>query len=271
MQFGIIGAGHMGGMLARAFAETSSETVWMYTRSPSKAEAIAADYENVAICDTLTELVARVDVVVLCTKSGDGTALMSDLGPRLSQNQLFVTTISSVDLDRWRDFTQATPVKLIPSLTQTVHKGVLLLSYPRSMPKEWRERLEDRLSLIGRPFVIDEGQIRICSDLASCGPAFLATICKAWAESAARTGVVERRVAQRLLQDMLVGLSALLESGMDFDDVIKAIKIPGGVTERGIESMEDLPLHLFSRLHQETSSFSHLGKRTPVIDRLSSP
>lgn len=261
----------MGGMLARAFAQTSPDTVWIYNRSPQKANCIADEYEHVVVCDTWAQVVSRADVVVLCTKATDGKSLMREMGRRLSPSQLFVTTISSVDLDAWRDYTAATPIKLIPSLTQRVHKGVLLLSYPRNASKAIRERLQSRLADIGRPFVVDEAQIRICSDLASCGPAFLATICQAWSESAAKTGTLDRQTAQMLLQEMLIGLAALIESGMTFDDVIATIKVPGGVTERGIESMEDIPFHMFSRLHNETSRFNHHRQHRIPADSIVSP
>lgn len=262
----------MGGMLARALAQTSSETVWICNRSRSKADAIADEFDHVIACDTWADVVSHADVIVLCTKATDGQSLMrDDMGRRLAPNQLFVTTISSVNLDAWCDYTKATPIKMIPSLTQKVHKGIILLSYPRTLPTSVRNRLEARLSDIGKPCVIDEVQVRICSDITSCGPAFLATICKSWAESAARTGTIDRHLAQILLQEMFVGLSALIEAGMSFDEIVQDIKVPGGVTERGIESMEDIPLHMFSRLHHETARFSHHRHHSMIVDGIVSP
>ncbi|WP_284285869.1 NAD(P)-binding domain-containing protein [Alicyclobacillus fastidiosus] len=123
MQIGIVGTGQMGGMLARAFAETAPENVYVFNRSRAKAESVAADLTNVIVCDDWETLIERVDAVFLCTKGKDGLSLIKKLGPLLKSDQLLVTTISNIDLDRWQELTPATPVKLIPSLTQTIHRG----------------------------------------------------------------------------------------------------------------------------------------------------
>ncbi|WAH41467.1 NAD(P)-binding domain-containing protein [Alicyclobacillus fastidiosus] len=264
MQIGIVGTGQMGGMLARAFAETAPENVYVFNRSRAKAESVAADLTNVIVCDDWETLIERVDAVFLCTKGKDGLSLIKKLGPLLKSDQLLVTTISNIDLDRWQELTPATPVKLIPSLTQTIHRGVMLLSYPRDVPGPQKTELENRLCQIGKPLIVDEGQVRVCSDLASCGPAFLVAICQSWAQAAAQTGSLERSTAEMILKEMLIGLAALLDSGMQFDDVVEKIRVPNGVTDRGIVSMEDVPLRLFTRLHAETARYAQVGQRTSI-------
>ncbi|WAH36388.1 pyrroline-5-carboxylate reductase dimerization domain-containing protein [Alicyclobacillus dauci] len=271
LQIGIIGTGHMGGMLARAFAQTATDDIYIYNRSRPKADAVAASFPNIIVCDDWRSLIARANTAFLCTKAADGINLATQMAPYLNSEHMLVTTISTIDLDRWRDLTPATPVKLIPSLTQTANKGVMLLSYPRHMPVELQQQLESRLSQIGKPFTIDEGQVRVCSDLASCGPAFLATICRAWSQAAAQTASVDRATAEQLIREMLIGLAALLESGMQFEDVIEQISIPGGVTECGIRSMEDLPQNLFARVHAETARHATRGHRPPIGDSVVSP
>ncbi|GEO26552.1 ComE operon protein 4 [Alicyclobacillus acidoterrestris] len=268
MQIGIIGTGQMGGMLARAFAETAPENVYVYNRSRAKAEAVAAGLTNIVVCDDWQTLIERVDAVFLCTKGKDGLELVRTLGTKLRREQLLVTTISNIDLDRWRELTPATPVKLIPSLTQTVHRGIILLSYPRDVDGASKSALENRLGTIGSPLIIDEGQVRVCSDLSSCGPAFLVTVCQAWAKAAAQTGALERSTAEMILKEMIVGLAALLDAGISFDDIVSRIRVKGGVTDRGILAMENLPLHLFSRLHAETARYAQTGHRVPIPDPL---
>lgn len=254
----------MGGMLARAFAQTTSDDILIYNRSRAKAEAIAADFANIVVCDDWRTLVDAVDTVFLCTKSGDGMNLMRSLGPVLRRDQILATTISTIDLDRWRELTNAMPIKLIPSLTQTVRRGVLLLSYPRDLSELSRKAVESKLSLIGQPHVIDEAQVRVCSDLTSCGPAFLSTLCLAWAQAAAQTGKIDRQEAAGLLTETLIGLAALLDTGIPFEEVVRRIRVPGGVTESGIEGIGELPIHLFSRLHEETIRHAE-GRHPPAI------
>lgn len=270
MQIGIIGTGHMGGMLATAFAKTAPDTIYLYNRSRHKAEAIAAGFEQLVVCDDWKTLVSRVDAIFLCTKAADGLALAKSFGPMLRSDQLLVTTISSVEIDHWRTMTDATPIKLIPSLTQSVHSGVVLISYPRGTSLDVRACLESKVSCIGEPCVIDEAQVRICSDLTSCGPAFLATICKQWAEAAGLTGMVETAQAEHLISQMVIGFADLLASGMSIDEVVRRIRVPGGVTEIGIEAMSDVPLQLFHRLHEETARHAHQPPKKELSTRIGS-
>ncbi|WP_281759255.1 pyrroline-5-carboxylate reductase dimerization domain-containing protein [Alicyclobacillus hesperidum] len=267
MTIGIIGTGHMGGMLARAFAKTSGETVYVYNRSRAKAEAVAANCPQIVICDTLQQIAALSDVVVVCTKAVDGERVAEQLGPYLTAEQLLLTTISTVDLARWQRLTTATPIKIVPSLTQSVQKGVVLITYPDNVERAVAQAVERRLARIGQPYVVRDTDVRVCSDLTSCGPAFLAFLCQTWAMAASRVSGIPYAETQSLVTNTLIGLAAMLEQGMDFGRVLEQICVPGGVTEAGLEALAGAE-EMFVKLHEVTARHAHPSRSiTPLPAR----
>ncbi|WP_134160726.1 pyrroline-5-carboxylate reductase dimerization domain-containing protein [Alicyclobacillus sacchari] len=259
MTIGIIGTGHMGGMLARAFAETSGETVYVYNRSRAKAEAVAASCPQIVVCDTIQQIAALSDAVFVCTKAIDGERVAEQVGPHLTAEQLLLTTISTVDLASWQRLTKATPIKIVPSLTQSVHKGVVLITYPDNVERAVQQAIECKLSRIGQPYVVRDADVRVCSDLTSCGPAFFAFLCQAWATAASRISGIPYAETESLVTNTLIGLAALLEQGADFGQVLEQICVPGGVTEAGLKTLGGAE-EMFANLHKTTARHTHPGR-----------
>lgn len=253
MRIGVIGTGNMGGMLAQAFAAADPEaTILVHNRTESKASRVARDFNNIRVVASVMEAVNGMDLVFVCTKSADGQALFQEIGPEMGRDQCLITTISSVPLGELEGLTSAHVAKVIPSIVQSVRKGVILVSFGPSMPMSVRDELEHQLSTIGRPFPVNESQIRTCSDLSSCGPAFISQLMMEWSRAAAECGVISSLEAEALLADTLIGLSEMLKGGLSFGDIVSRVAIPGGVTQTGMTVLEQEALSLFQHLHEAT-------------------
>ncbi|SIS92856.1 pyrroline-5-carboxylate reductase dimerization domain-containing protein [Alicyclobacillus vulcanalis] len=259
MTIGIIGTGHMGGMLAALLAETSGERVLVFNRTPEKAALVAKRHANIAVAPDLRTVAEACDAVVLCTRAPDGEAVMREIGPRLAPETLLLTTISTVDLAAWQRLTRAVPVKMVPSLTQWAKAGVILVVYPRAIDPRTGERIQRRveqlLTPLGKPYAVSDHELRVASDLTSCGPAFLARLYLAWAEAASKTGALSREEAEELIRETALGLARLLEAGFSFDEVLDAICVPGGVTEAGLAALASAEA-MFADLHRRTARFA---------------
>jgi len=256
MTIGIIGTGHMGGMLAAMLAETSGERILVFNRTPEKAALVAERHPHIAVARGLCEIAEACDTVVICTRAANGEQVIRDIGPRLLPKSLLLTTISTADLAAWQRLTPAIPVKMVPSLTQWAKSGVILVIYPETADQSTKRRVEDLLRPIGRPFSIADEQVRVASDLTSCGPAFWARLCLAWSNAAAATGALDSTEAAELIRDTAVGFARLLEAGWSFAEVVDAVCVPGGVTEAGLEAFAGAE-DMFAHLHRRTARFAH--------------
>lgn len=252
MRIGVLGTGNIGSMLARVFVQVPECEVTVYNRSPAKAYALQADVPRLAVAGTAREVLAQSDIVFLCTKAQDGLALMADAGKHLRPDQDVVTTISTVSIAAWEALTPARIAIAIPSIVQEVRKGVILVAHGTRMAEADQERIERLLAAAGVPFVIEESQIRVCSDLTSCGPAFIGHLLQVWARQAASFGRISAAEAEFLLNKTLIGLAAMLESGATLRDIITRVAVPAGVTEAGICAMTPLARSMFAALHDAT-------------------
>jgi len=255
MTIGIIGTGHMGGMLAALLAETSGERVLVFNRTPEKAALVAERHPHIAVAAGPCEIAEACDTVVICTRAADGEQVIREIGPRLKPKSLLLTTISTADLAAWQRLTPAIPVKIVPSLTQWAKAGVILVIYPEVIDVGVKRRVEELLNPIGRPFPVAEEQVRMASDLTSCGPAFWARLCLAWSNAAAATGALDSTEAAELIRDTAIGFSRLLEAGWSFAEVVDAVCVPGGVTEAGLEALAGVE-GIFADLHRRTARFA---------------
>ncbi|AEJ42670.1 pyrroline-5-carboxylate reductase family protein [Alicyclobacillus acidocaldarius] len=255
MTIGIIGTGHMGGMLAALLAETAGEHILVFNRTPEKAALVAERHPHISVARGLCEIAEACETVVLCTRAADGEQVIRDIGPRLLPKSLLLTTISTADLAAWQDLTPAVPVKMVPSLTQWTKSGVILVIYPDAADRSIKRRVEKLLRPIGRPYSVADGQVRVASDLTSCGPAFWARLCLAWTNAAVATGALRSTEAAELIRDTAVGFARLLEAGWSFDEVLDAVCVPGGVTEAGLEAFAGAE-DIFADLHCRTARFA---------------
>ncbi len=257
MQIGVIGTGNIGAMLARGLAVNPDTKVYVFNRTPRKASALAEANPDITVLTSARDVAKASDVLFICTKPCDSTAVLQEVSSCLGETQLLVGTISSWRLEEVESLTQAGVAKVIPSIVQRQRSGIMLVEFGPSLPESQQRQLEALLSTMSTPFVVTEDQLRVASDLASCGPAFLAYLLRQWAETAARTGKLSYAEAEHLLQTTLLGMAALLQDGMTLSDIIDRVAVPGGVTEAGINSLETTGTHVFERLHDATANHAH--------------
>ncbi|MCL6490167.1 MAG: NAD(P)-binding domain-containing protein [Alicyclobacillus mali] len=255
MTIGIIGTGHMGGMLAALLADTSSERILVFNRTPEKAALVAERHPHIAVARDVCDIAEACDTVIICTRAADGEQVIRHIGPLLSPTTLLLTTISTAHLASWQQFTPAIPVKMVPSLTQWVKSGVILVIYPENADRGIKRRVEDLLGPIGQPFPIADEQVRVASDLTSCGPAFWARLCLAWTNAAAGAGPLSKEEAAKLVRETAIGFARLLEAGWSFGEILDAVCVPGGVTEAGLEAFTGAEA-VFTNLHRLTAHFA---------------
>ncbi|KPV45608.1 pyrroline-5-carboxylate reductase dimerization domain-containing protein [Alicyclobacillus ferrooxydans] len=259
MRIGIIGTGNIGGMLSKAFATAHPDAhITIYNRTRSKADRVAEGLSNVQVALSAADVANASDTIFLCTKPADGWAVLDDIGPRLESTQTLVTTISSIPLSEIEHMTNASVAKVIPSIVQSVQSGVILVTCGPTIKQDARNRLYQLLtSIASYPYEVTESQVRVCSDLCSCGPAFLSEMLVHWADAAAMTGQISADEAQLLLSNTVIGLANLLKSGKTFAEVITHVAVPGGVTETGILALRQDTPAVFQNLHQATRHHGH--------------
>lgn len=244
-------------MLATAWAAAGqTEAVLLQTRTRARADALATDYPGrMTVHDDVLELAAQSDALLICTKAPEASDIVRHIAPRLRPEQFVALTNSTTPLAWLEKETPSHCAKIIPSLTQYARAGVILV-----MPGD---RLSgagetgpfyELLAQIGKPYLISEQQVRIYSDLTSCGPAFLASIMLDMVQGARERGV-SREAAEYLLGEMLLGLGVLVtQGGFSWEDIVARVSVPGGVTLAGLGVLRREMDGLFDRVFAATEA-----------------
>jgi len=261
LRIGFIGTGSMGSMLIRAFCQStlaSEIQVVACNRSPEKLAQIVSRFPQVEILATPEETVSRSDIVFLCVKPGDAPGVMQNVLPYVRKEQYFISINSAVSLEYMECLMPCRVVKVIPSITQIALAGGTLVMHGSRLTLKERREIEGVLEAISKPTVVDENDLRVCSDLSSCGPAFLAVLLQEFALAAVRQGGIPRDLADALVKDMAVGVGKLMgDEGFEFDDIIRRVSVPGGITAEGIKVLRPAMSGIFDQLLVTTRSKAH--------------
>ncbi len=253
MRVGIIGTGQIGGMLAIAFARMKQPHITIINRTRSKAINIQLEYpEQIQIAKSMEQMIMTSDFLFLCLKSKDSRDWLAKWGELLSVNHCVVVTASQIPLAEAESMTVAQLVKVIPSITQSALAGYLLYALGERTDEMTTANLLYLLSQIGLPLCITENKARIYADLNSCGPAFTATLIRLMAEEAEKKGV-PLHAAELMIIEMLMGTIQLLKDRQfTLQQIIQKVSVPGGVTEAGVDILQETLPSVFHALFEAT-------------------
>ncbi len=240
--FGFIGAGNMGGALARAAAKAvSAGHIVVSDLCEEKATQLAADLG----CKTTSaeQIASDCAYIFLGVKPQVLGALLQSLQPALSaRTDRFVLVsmaagIAIADVQRMAG--NAYPViRIMPNTPVSVGGGVILYDASENVPAEMLSQFRDSMQYAGMTDALAEKLIDAGSALSGCGPAFACLFLEALADGAVACGL-PRDKALTYGAHMLMGTAKLvLESGKHPADLKDAVCSPGGSTIAGVRAME---------------------------------
>lgn len=233
MRLGLIGAGNMASALARGIGEP----VLVYDVDAAKARALADELGGEAVGSN-AELAERADALVLCHKPKqlDEVASEVDGRARVVVSILAATTTEQVSAA----YPGASIYRFIPNMNTEVRRGVLCY-VPGPGASEGPE--DEILALMGRAGAVialdDEPLIEPAMALMSCGPAFMAFVAESFAEAGAAHGLDPDDAMRMVVETMGGTADYLARHGYDGPELRARVATPGGVTEKGLITLEE--------------------------------
>ena len=245
MQLGLIGAGNMASALARGVGEP----VLVYDVDAAKAEALAKELGGEAVGSN-AELAERADVLVLCHKPKQLEEVAAEAGgAKVVVSILAATTTEQVAAA----YPGASIYRFIPNMPTEVRRGVLCyIAGPGAS-----EGPEDEiLALMGRAGAViplaDEPLIEPAMALMSCGPAFMALVAQSFAEAGAAHGLDPDDAMRMVVETMGGTADYLAQHDYDGPGLRARVATPGGVTEKGLITLEERGLRDVCRAAVDT-------------------
>lgn len=265
MKIGFVGMGNMGRMLVsaliRAGALDPASTI-VSNRSRERLTQMASLIPELKTTGRNDELAQEARVIFLCVKPGETKAALAEMHPYISPEHLLVTITNTIMIPTLEEVTPARVAKVIPSIVQGVRAGASLLIFGGRCTLADRALLDRLMGAISTPVVIQESQARICSNLSSCGPAFLAYVYQALSAAAHQYQPdLAPEVIGRLVRETIKATSQLIEqNGYAWTDVIDRVSTPGGITAEGIKVLDEQLAGVWEQVMETTLTKEELKR-----------
>ncbi len=246
MKIAIIGAGAMGGAVARGLAKNGVDLTGgngnICVSNPSEGKLRPLAEAGISVTHSNVEAVKGADVVVICVKPWFVEGVINELKPHIdyarTEVSLVVAGISLDTLGGWlakEDGTLPQFCITMPNTAMTVLKSMTFQVNGNGECAKTREIF----SRMGDIKVIPERQLPAATALASCGIAYAMRYVRAATEGGVELGM-RAKEAQEVIVSTLIGAAELLkEPDAHPESEIDKVTTPGGITIRGLNAMDE--------------------------------
>ena len=247
MKIAIIGAGNMGGALARGLAQGSiicTSDIYVSNPSEAKLDALKSAYPDINVTTNNCEAARDADIVVLAVKPWKVEAVIEELKPKMDYSRQAVASMVgglcieqlSEWLDKGSSVLPATYL-IIPNTAIATMSSMTFIASARSTEAQ-ESLLLDIFNELGEAMLIEERLIPAGTSLASCGIAYALRYIRAAMEGGVELGF-RADDAKRIVMQTLRGAADILAANDSHPEVeIDRVTTPGGLTIKGLNAME---------------------------------
>lgn len=240
--FGFIGAGNMGGALARAAAKAvPPEDIYLSDACPEKAAALA---ETLACKTALTsEIAEKCRFIFLGVKPQVMAAMLSQIAPVLKSRTGDLVLVSMAAGVRICDIRKMTGgdypvIRIMPNIPVSIGEGMILYDVSENVSESAIGQFLDCMRFAGRLDRLPEALIDAGSALSGCGPAFVSLFAEALADGAVKCGLTRQQASAYAYQTLIGTARMLQQTGMHPAELKDAVCSPGGSTIAGVAALE---------------------------------
>lgn len=240
MKITIIGAGNMGGAIARALAvsDISDLEITCTVRSAEKLERLSA-----AGFDATSDnhaAVADADLVIFAVKPWLMEEVVRDVAPYMDMPSQIVVSVAAgvtfAQLSEWLG-AQAVMFRVIPNTAIEVGSGVTFISSCNAS-QDQRVMVMNMFAQMGYALEVEEGAMAAGTALASCGIAYAMKYIQASAAGGESLGFTPQQACKIVEYTVKGAAELLLATDNAPQTEIDKVTTPGGMTMKGLAAME---------------------------------
>jgi len=240
-KIGIIGVGRMGSALVRGLlnARIAKKSLLASDHDKEKLKLLCKD-TGIKMASDNRELVRKSDIMIIAVKPKDVQKVLDEISDIVGK-KLVISTVAGVPVAEFeRRLRKAKVVRMMPNIPCSVGEGAVAFSSGSRVRGGDLRLVEGLLDKVGIALKLPEDMLDAVTGLSGSGPAFYSLVIKAMAEAGVEEGLPED-VALKLAAQTAKGVGkVLLETGMDPEELIGAVRSPGGTTEAGLKKLEEM-------------------------------
>lgn len=244
LKIAIVGAGNMGGAIARGLAQSSMK-LQLAVSNPSmgKLEVLQQEYPAIQISQDNKEVVEGADLIILAVKPWKMEHVAAEIKPFLDYSSQMVASVAGgIGLEQmagWfgRDGLLPPLFYLMPNTAVAVRQSMTFIASKGAAVRQ-EELLLTLFRELGDVMLLEERLMNAGMALASCGIAYAMRYVRAAMEGGVELGFYPDEAKRVVLQTMQGAVSLLQATGRHPEAEIDCVTTPGGITIRGLNEME---------------------------------
>lgn len=243
IQIAIIGAGNMGGAIARGLSKgklINSKNIRVSDVNQANLEAIKAFAPEVTVSISNRDIIKDADIIVLAVKPWLVEIISEEIENMVDyKKQIIVSIAAGIDFSQLAKLfsTDATIFRIIPNTAIELMQSVSTIS-SFNANKEQENLIVSLFAELGKAFLVPESQLNAFMSLSSCGIAYAFRYIRAATEGGVEMGIYPN-VAKEVIIQTLRGAIELLETNGTHPEVeIDKVTTAGGTTIKGLNEME---------------------------------
>lgn len=248
MKISIIGAGNMGGAIARGLSKGSffaANEIFVSDINEDNLQTIKSFNPDIQCNTSNRESIQGADIIVIAVKPWLVETIAGEIQDKLDyNNQIILSIAAGVPIEKLKtlfpakDGDVATLFRMIPNTAIDVLESFSCISaYNASSDQE--DLIVKIFDEMGRAMLVPESQLNAYMSLSSCGIAYAFRYIRAAMEGGVEMGIYPN-VAKEVVLQTLKGAVALLEANGTHPEVeVDKVTTPGGITIKGLNEMEN--------------------------------
>ena len=243
MKIAIIGAGNMGGAIARGLAHSNMDIkIAVADLAQDKLDELKAECDAIEVSTDSLTIVTDADVVLIAVKPWLVEPVLKGALPALDLSRQIVLSIAAgVDIatiTSWLGNEQAVVFRAIPNTAISIHQSMTFVSHNANATADQVAQVEAIFNALGKAAVIEERLMGAATSLCSCGIAFAMRYVRAATEGGVELGIYPNDAKQYVLQTLRGAVELLEATGNNPEVEIDKVTTPGGITIKGLNAME---------------------------------
>lgn len=229
MRIGIIGAGRLGTVFARALAK--EHEVLITDRNMDNVKKLSTD-TGVKPVKNIRDML-KMEIIIVAVKPANVGEVIAEI----KEAPIIVSCAAGIPIKKLESFGSRNIIRIMPNIAAEVNEAVI--AYCLHPEIEHKEKVFlTAFSALGLCIKIDESQIDPITAASGSGPAFIAYFAQAMIDEAVAQGL-HPSIALKAVAQTLVGTGKLMLNGYDTKKVIDTVASPGGTTEAGLKMLEE--------------------------------
>ncbi len=241
MKVAIIGAGNMGGAIARGIAQGSlirPADITVSNPSEGKLRAIKEFNPQIKTTCNNQEAINEADLIILAVKPWFIKEVIEGLTLQ-TEKQIIASVAAGIPFAEYEQWIgeKATIFRIIPNTAISQMQSMTLLA-SHNASKEQEALLANIFNEMGVAMLIDEKQMGAATALTSCGIAYVLKYIQAAMQAGVEMGIYPKDAARMVAQSVKGAAELILTNESHPSVEIDKVTTPGGLTIKGINELE---------------------------------